>query len=213
MTEIDVRPPKQKRSQESLERVLEASTRLLQESGFEGFTVQEVSQRADGSVGAIYARFGNKEHLLRAVHAHVMEAIRSEHESVGAPDGRPESTAREAIGGAVETVAGIFQGNERLLSAFMHVGAVDDEIAKRGSQVSIDLARRFAATVLVHRDEISHPDPEKSVDVAYRMAYCTFARQVMYGPAFESDRPIPWADLVEEVGAACAAYLLTKPSR
>jgi AcrR family transcriptional regulator len=213
MTDIDVRPPKQKRSRESLERVLEASTKLLQEGGFEGFTVQEVSQRADVSVGAIYARFGNKEHLLRAVHAHVMEAIRSEHESVAAPDGRPRGSAREAIGGAVQTVAGIFQGNQRLLSAFMHVGAVDDEIAKRGSQVSIDLARRFTATVLVHRDEISHPDPEKAVDVAYRMAYCTFARQVMYGPAFESDRPIPWADLVEEVGAACAAYLLTKPSR
>jgi AcrR family transcriptional regulator len=213
MTDTAVRPPKQKRSQESLERVLDASTKLLEENGFEAFTVQEVSQRADVSVGAIYARFGNKENLLRAVHAHAMEAIGSEHESVAALDGQPAGTVSEAIAGAVRTVAGIFRGNEQLLSAFMHVGAVDDEIAKRGSQASIDLARRFAVTVLIHKDEISHPDPEKAVDVAYRMAYCTFARQVMYGPTFESDRPISWADLVEEVGAACAAYLLAKPSR
>jgi AcrR family transcriptional regulator len=213
MTDAAVRPPKQKRSQESLERVLEASTKLLEESGFEAFTVQEVSHRADVSVGAIYARFGNKENLLRAVHAHAMEAIRAEHESVATPDGQPAVTGREAIAGAVRTVADIFQGNEQLLSAFMHVGAVDNEIARRGSEVSIDLARRFATTVLAHRGEISHPDPEKAVDVAYRMAYCTFARQVMYGPAFESSRPISWADLVEEVGSACAAYLLGKPSR
>jgi hypothetical protein len=40
------------------------------------------------------------------------------------------------------------------------------------------------------------------------MTYSTFARQVMYGPVFESDRPIAWDDLVAEVGSACAAYLL-----
>jgi hypothetical protein len=92
----------------------------------------------------------------------------------------------------------------------MHLGAVDDEIARRGSESSIDLARQFEETVLHHRNELCHPDPEKAVDVAFRMAYCTFARQVMYGPTFESNTAIDWDDLVEEVGAACAAYLFEK---
>ena len=95
----------------------------------------------------------------------------------------------------------------------MHLGAVDDEIARRGSGRSIDLARQFDDDGSPHRDEITHPDPETAADVAFRMAYCTFARQVMYGPAFESDRPIGWDDLVDEVGAACAAYLLAKRDR
>ena len=30
----------------------------------------------------------------------------------------------------------------------------------------------------------------------------------MYGPTFESDRAISWDELVHEVSAACAAYLL-----
>jgi AcrR family transcriptional regulator len=207
MTDTSVRPPKQKRSQQSLERVLEASTRLLEEKGFDAFTIQDVSQRADVSVGAIYARFGSKESLLRSVHRHAMERMRAEHDSVAAVD-RPSGTAREVIAAAVQTVAGIFRGNEELLRAFMHLGAVDDEIARRGSENSIDLAKQFEETVLRHRDEINHPDPEKAVDVAFRMTYCTFARQVMYGPTFESDRVIRWDDLVEEVGTACAAYLL-----
>ena len=82
----------------------------------------------------------------------------------------------------------------------MHLGAVDDEIARRGSASSVELARRFEAIVLAHRDEVAHPDPETAVDVAFRMAYCTFARQVMYGPEFESERTIAWDDLVAEVG-------------
>jgi hypothetical protein len=30
----------------------------------------------------------------------------------------------------------------------------------------------------------------------------------MYGPVFESDRRISWKRLVDELGNACAAYLL-----
>jgi AcrR family transcriptional regulator len=208
MADVTIRPPKQKRSQESLERVLEASIRLLEENGFDAFTIQDVSQRADVSVGAIYARFGNKESLLRAVHRHAMETIRDEHGAVADVDGKPSGPARDVIGGAVRTVAEIFRAHQELLRAFMHLGAVDDEIAKRGSESSTDLARQFEETVLHRRDAITHPDPEKAVDVAFRMTYCTFARQVMYGPTFESDRVIQWEDLIEEVGAACAAYLL-----
>lgn len=212
MSDTTIRPPKQRRSQQSLERVLEASMRLLAENGFDAFTIQDVSQRADVSVGAIYARFGNKETLLRAVHRHAMESIAAEHDAVAAVDGRPDESVRDVIAGAVRTVSTIFRTNEDLLRAFMHLGAVDDEIARRGSDSSTDLARQFAETVLHHRDQITHPDPEKAVDVAFRMTYCTFARQVMYGPTFESDREISWDDLVEEVGAACAAYLLADRS-
>jgi AcrR family transcriptional regulator len=210
MTDAPVRPPKQKRSQESLERVLEASIGLLEDRGFDAFTVQEVSQRAEVSVGAIYARFGSKENLLRAVHRHSMEALQeAQTEAVAALDGRP---AREVIVEAVRTIAGIFRGNEPLLRAFMHLGAVDEEISRRGSEASTDLAKQFEATILGHGDEIAHPSPETAVDVAFRMAYCTFARQVMYGPTFESNRPIGWDELVDEVGNACAAYLLAKPA-
>ena len=68
-------PPKQRRSRLSAERVLNSSLELLEEHGFDAFTVAEVSKRAGISVGAIYARFGNKEAMLRAVHAHGIERM------------------------------------------------------------------------------------------------------------------------------------------
>ena len=211
MSKASVRAPKQKRSRESLERVIAAAIELLEENGFETFTIQDVSRRANVSIGAIYARFGNKESLLRTVHRHAMEALLSEQqESFAAVDGRDGTPARDVVVGAVRTVADVFRTNEKLLGAFMHLGAADDEMARRGSEASIDLARRFALTVLGHRHEITHADPERAVDVVYRMTYCTFARRVMYGPTFESDRFIEWDDLVEEVGVACAAYLLER---
>jgi AcrR family transcriptional regulator len=63
-----IRPPQQRRSQESLERVLQAGFELLRERGFEGFAVQEVSQRANVSIGSIYARAPSREALIQAVY-------------------------------------------------------------------------------------------------------------------------------------------------
>ena len=56
------RPPRQRRSRESLERVLQAGVELLGETDYDGFTLSELSRRAQVSVGSIYARFGSKDY-------------------------------------------------------------------------------------------------------------------------------------------------------
>jgi AcrR family transcriptional regulator len=208
MSDVSVRTPKQKRSQESLERVLEASRWLLEEKRFDAFTIQDVSQRSGVSVGAIYERFGNKEGLLRAVHQRAMEAIRKEHGAFAADDGYPGARAHEVVAAAVRSMADIFRRHEKLFRAFMHLGAADDEIHRRRVQETVDLSRRFAAEILLRRDEITHAEPEKAVDVAFRMAFSTFSRRTMHGPAFESDRAIGWEELADEVATACVAYLV-----
>jgi AcrR family transcriptional regulator len=200
-------PPKQRRSRMSAERVLNSSLELLEERGFDAFTVVDVSKRAGMSVGAIYARFGNKEAMLRAVHAHGIERMVEQHAAAASPD-RVADDLHTSVVDAVGMVASVFHGNEALLRAFMRLGAVDEVVSHRGSAGSKDLARRFKEKVLAHRDQLVHRDPEVAVDVAYRMAYCIFARRVMDGPAYESDLVISWDELVDEVAAACSAYLL-----
>jgi AcrR family transcriptional regulator len=209
MRDVSVRAPKQKRSLESFERVLEASKSLLEEERFEVFTIHDVSRRAGVSVGAIYERFGSKESLLRAVHARAMELLAAEQEVVAAVDGRGDASAPEVVAASVRAMAGIFRRHEKLLRAFMHLGAVDEEINRRRMTSTTDLSRRFAAAVLVRRDEIAHAQPETAVDVAFRMAFSTFARRTLHGPRFESHRPIGWNELADEVARACVAYLLS----
>ena len=201
-----VRPPRQRRSRESYERVLKAAERLLEENGFDGFTVQEVAARSEVSVGAIYERFGNKESLLRVVHARLMDALGEAQERL--EHAAPAPDAHAAIAQAVGGLARVSAEHRQALRAFMHLGAVDDAIAQRGSRSSIELGRAFKAQVLAHRASIAHPDPELAADVAFRMVYCTLARQIMYGPTFESNRRIRWARLVEELTGACSSYLL-----
>ena len=205
-----IRPPRQRRSLESYERVLDAARDLLEENGVEGFTVQEVATRSSVSVGAIYERFGSKESLLRAVHAGVMVSLATANAAIESAS--VASDPARAIAQAVVSVARVSMDHRAILRAFMHIAAADDKIASRGSQASIDLGRVFKFLVLAHRKAIRHDDPELAVDVAYRMVYCTVARQIMYGPTFESDLEISWERLVAELASACTAYLLGAPA-
>jgi AcrR family transcriptional regulator len=205
-----VRPPKQRRSRESYERVLDAAHALLEENGFEGFTAQEVAARSGVSIGAIYERFGNKETLLRAVHARLMQAMSVAGESAGDPAADADGAAG-AIAAVVAGMAKVMNDNRKALRAFMHLGAVDEEISARGSKASIALSKTFKRSLMPYAAEFQHPHPDVALDVAFRIAYSTLARQVMYGPVFESDRRLSWTRLVEELGAVCGAYLLNGP--
>jgi AcrR family transcriptional regulator len=204
-TNQTVRAPKQKRSRESYERVLDAAHGLLEENGFEGFTVQEVAARANVSVGAIYERFGNKETLLRTVHARLMDTMADFR--VEDPAGEP-TNASEVIGQLVRRVSATMAAHRAILRAFMHLGALDEVISHRGSLESIELSRRFKEALAPYASEFRSADPEVALDVAFRLTYSTLARQVMYGPLFESDIELDWNRLTGELADACARYLL-----
>lgn len=203
-----IRPPQQERSRASFERVLAAGAKLLEERGYDAFTLAEVSRRAKVSIGSIYGRVQSKDDLVHEIHLRAMHEIGSEQRGAIASSDLSRLSTVAVVAEAVREFSGPIDKHARLLRVFMHLGAVDDVIAGGGSESSREAGRRFKELILARRDEIAHPDPELAVDVAFRMAYCTLARQIMYGPTFESDRNVEWDELVDELGVACASYLL-----
>jgi AcrR family transcriptional regulator len=207
-----IRPPQQQRSRASFERVLEAATELLNEEGYQGFTLAEVSRRARVSIGSIYARVSSKDALFYAIHERVMEQIAEENAAFSDPSRWGRLSSRKLVIEAVRELAEPFRAHAAILRVIMHRGAIDEVVSNRGSAAASALAEQFKALMLSRRREITHPDPELAADVAYRMAYSTVARQIMYGATFESQRPVEWNDLIHEVGVACATYLLAGPT-
>jgi len=202
-----VRPPQQRRSRESLERVLTAGERVLADNGYEGFTIGEVSRRAKVSVGSVYGRFDNKEALIHAIHARMMERLTPPQDDAAATTGDAGEDLATVVARGVHALARRMGSERKLLRAFMVRGAVDPTIAAPGSESSRATARAFKRAVLAHEAEIGHADPELAADIAFRMVYDVLARQVMHGPTFESERMVAWDDLVDELIAALLAYL------
>lgn len=202
-----IRPPLQRRSQESLERVLQAGMEVLQEQGFEGFTLQEVSRRAGVSIGSIYARVASREALIMAIYERTM-AWTDEQDQLKRDSLREDLTPRERIETIVTDMAENMLGHGDVLRVFMRQGPISPEIWERGAEKSQETSKVFVRAVLEHREDISHPEPELAVDIAWRMVYCTIARRITHGSKFESLRAVSDKRLVRELARAVADYLL-----
>src|SRR6185436_592878 len=59
--------PKQARSQQTVDALLEATARVLGARGFEGATTNEIARVAGVSVGSLYQYFPSKEALVAAL--------------------------------------------------------------------------------------------------------------------------------------------------
>jgi AcrR family transcriptional regulator len=203
-----IRPPLQRRSQESLERVLQAGAELLLEVGYEGFTLQEVSKRSGVSIGSIYARAPSKEALVLAIYDREMAKVSAANERLRETAQLEGLQGRDLIIALVDLMARSTLEHADILRVFMYRALVDEEIWKRGSDRSTMLSRAFEEALLEHKDELNHPDPELAIDVAFRMVYNTLVRRVTHGNTFESQRPLSDEDLIRELGEAAADYLL-----
>jgi AcrR family transcriptional regulator len=202
------RPPRQKRSRESLERAVAAGVEVIVERGWEGFTVAEVSRRANVSIGALYARFGSKEELFLAAQSVGVQVVEAD-DAAYFDDPRwaqlgPRETVAEAVGG----VGKLLRRHEGFLGGLMRRGVVDDAVSTRGSQSIYHLDESFLRAVLRHRDAIRHAEPEVAADVCFRLVFSAFSRRMVYGPAFESERRISWERLSAEMADASVKYLL-----
>jgi AcrR family transcriptional regulator len=207
-SDTGVRPPQQRRSRESLERVLQAGEELLAERGYEGFTIAEVSRKAKVSVGSVYGRFENKDALVYAIHRRLIVRLNEPSGDEAQPIADdPDLDLRGAVDKVTRLLADRMDRDRALLRAFMLRAAVDPNIARPGSEGSQAFGRAFKAALLARRREIGHPDPELAADIAYRMAYDVLTRHVMYGPTFESDTEHTWDELVDELILASVAYL------
>ena len=206
-----LRPPQQTRSRESLERVLAAGPQLLEEEGWEGFTVQEVSRRAKVSIGSIYARAPSKEALILAVYDRAVEEIARENAEALTEDGAWEAMAtRELIVEAVREMGRQMLNHELILRRIMNRAPVDAVIRARGDAQIRRLGERWEELLRRRESEYRHPEPDLAIEVAFRMVFATVARRVALGAQFGAPHEVSDQRLLDEVGRAVAAYLLER---
>ena len=90
LDDLEVRPPKQQRSREAWNRVLYAGVAILEDGGYDAFTIAAVCERASVAPTAIYARTTSKDALFLAVYEHGIASIRDEQQvfEIGRASGR-----------------------------------------------------------------------------------------------------------------------------
>ena len=203
--------PKQGRSEESLEKILDATLEQLLENGAEGLSVASVAERAGYTVGALYRRFADKKSLLHAVHERFAENILAilqkaadhvEEQQLGLPE-FVELLSNKAWSFTVQQqgflqLANIFaQNDEDFLSR-------KEFVSKRSEEILIPV---FLSRV----DEIKHKNPERAIRFVFEQSIAAISYRV---ESMQSQQIFPIMDddeFLEEIKHCFYLYLGIEP--
>src|SRR4051812_21123097 len=208
--DLEVRPPKQRRSREAWNRVLDAGVAILGDGGYDAFTIAAVCQRAQVAPPAIYARATSKDALFLAVYEHGIGRLRGEQEVFDAPDPWVGLTPAELVRRAVAEMVGISLRHQRFLRSVVLISAAHPEVRRRGARYSQELGERFAAVVLLARDAIRHPDPVAAVRSCFGTVFAASIIRVAYGAGFATPEPVDDESFVADLGETAVRYLLAE---
>ncbi len=206
-----VQPARQLRSQQTVERLLDAAEAEVGEKGYAGVSVVEIAARAGCSVGTVYRRFRDKQALCHALDERWGEAFRATLEQAVAPGRWQGALVLEVLTGYVEF--SLQQARERgaLHRAALVMAACDESFAARQRQLAAELHTRLRELLLARRAEIGHPDPEAAIEfVLEQLRGMLVARHD--AAALDSTLfALEDGDFIQQVLMSVSAYLRLEP--
>ena len=206
-----IRPPRQARTQRSLERLLDSAEALLREKCFEDVHITEIARRAETSVAGFYRRFRDKDALLHALHErHCEEAFATADDALH-PDRWKGAPIREILTSVFPFVIDILKRNETLERAIFQRALSDESMRERISGLRRYVMNGLSELLIARSQEIKHSDPRLAVSFVIGQAgallteyYTLGAREVEIVPT--SDRQV-----AEELTRSCCSYLFLSP--
>ncbi len=206
---IEIRPTKQARSSRTLDRILRATRELLQEKEFEEITVAEIVQRAQSSCGAFYARFPSKEALLPALYDAYIHSLPTETTVWSDPSTWGERSLTVRVANMVRFIIRDYRATRLFMRPLaLYVWQNTRAISPENRQFSSEKHRASCAYLLECRDEITHPDPERAVDLIAFFIPAVAREKILFGDAPHADSvQIEDTALEEELIRMALAYL------
>jgi AcrR family transcriptional regulator len=203
-----VRPPKQTRSKETLDRIAQAALELMEEGGVEAATVGAIVARARSSIGSFYARFAGKDDLILFLQNQVWTDAQARWD-VSLAEQDWDSLSLESV---VEGVVALLFRSFRADFHQRRVLGRERREDSRGPRKVFQFHQHILATVtpllLAHKSQILHPDPEWAIRLGYRFAVGGIREILeMEETAGVVDGAASAESLIPEVARAWLAYL------
>lgn len=159
----DIYQPQQRRSQETLESLLNATIRVLDEYGLDGATIPRIAGVAGVAPASVYRRFVSKDALVRAALLSMLENSRSKALVVPAGETMLDSALR-----LMRTLFRQYRQHPKLLRALARFLDTDQDaefVATARAIVAANL-ELLVEPLLVHREQIAHADPRTALRFA-----------------------------------------------
>jgi AcrR family transcriptional regulator len=180
-----LRAPRQERSRQSQERVLETFAAMLASLPFERITMAELARRARVAVTSIYARFEDKRALVLALHErHVADTMRFTDAELDPGRWRGKGLAA-IVRGILDGVVVRQRRREHLLRAALVLG--DRDVEERVAHLMRHGSERLATLLRPHLGHLPAAERDRRVDFAFRAVMAVLQQRLVF-PTTEPGR-------------------------
>ena len=202
-----IRPPRQRRTHESLERLLDVAENLLRDKHFDDIHVREIALRAGTSVAAFYRRFTDKDALLHALHERrCEEAFATADDALSATRWRG-ATIEEILSAIFPFMIEVVHSSESLDRVIYQRAMSDERMRERSMKLNRHVVSGISVLLLDRESEIRHPDPKTAVSFALIQAAALLIHYYTAGIRDIGPAPMSDSQIARELTTSCLAYL------
>lgn len=202
-------PPIQRRSEETLQRILVAAHEAMKDKSLDDLTLQELTARAGVTVGAFYQRFPSKDAFIRYLEAGAYEEIAESAAAIfTAPPPEPTPSVRDYVRAFVAGMAGIYQEQRTILREIIQRSRSSPTRQEPRMDMVGVVVGQAVDWILAHGGEVDHPEPRKALRVALMFTSSALRDAILFEERWathESGEDVE--DLVQELTRAAEAYL------
>ncbi|MBO6936275.1 MAG: TetR/AcrR family transcriptional regulator [Deltaproteobacteria bacterium] len=203
-----VAQPKQARSEETLERLLDAAESLIKAKGLANVSIAALARKAGSSVGGFYARFKDKDEMLRTLHEREQRRF---HASI-AQLVEPAVWADQPLGLMIERSLHLFfarlEGRQKLAAAFLESAARNPEQWAHAIEFRRMVVDAFVKLLALRKEEIDHPDPEQAIRFAIHQVLATADHRALFAHMGGPDEShLSDAELRDQLTLSLCRYL------
>jgi AcrR family transcriptional regulator len=201
------RAPQQARSQQSLNRILDATEDLLNDRSFDELTIQDVVKKAKASVGVFYSRFKDKAELLDALYSRHQEEMiedldqfeRSLHEA---------HTATDIIRLRIRRLIKMYRENRGLFRALVLRGHMHGDWRYEEPQIRNRMGVSHFGRMMEERsEELGHANPKMAARLGFLSVMATLREMILFDFAAASAVKVSDKKLEDELVAMLCGYL------
>ena len=202
-----IRPPRQARTHQSLERLLDVAEVLLRDKDFDDIHVREIALRADTSVAAFYRRFTDKDALLHALHERRCEEAFATADYALSPVRWQGATIAEILSVIFPFMIDAVHSSESLDRAIYQRAMTDELMRERAMKLNRYVIAGISELLIDRADEIQHPDPRTAISFALIQATALLIHYYTAGIRDVGSAPMSDREVARELTTSCLAYL------
>ncbi|MBI9107548.1 MAG: TetR/AcrR family transcriptional regulator [Spirochaetales bacterium] len=200
--------PRQVRSQETMDHILDAAAQILETKNFEELTIAMVVKKAGTSVGAFYGRFKDKETLLQALDERFFNEFEQAIKKFVDSPYWTEKSIYSIISGVCALLVETYSQQRGVLRSLNLKGRMsnDPRFRKREQRAWQELFPWLQEILLSNKTEITHPDPSLATRLGFQQMFYGMREILLWEPLRDEVLYDPEI-LISEMTRAYLAYL------